>query len=80
MKMTLEFVLSLKLKLRNIYHYLDKQDIGFVYDRTARNGEAGEIFKMKKDLLPTMRSAPTTFRLPVRRDSHCEYLMVYIYR
>ena len=39
--MTLEFVESLKLKLTNIYHYLDKQDIGLVYDWTARNGEAG---------------------------------------
>ena len=48
--MTLEFVVSLKLKLTNIYHYLDKQDIDLVYDRTARNGEAGEIFKMKKNL------------------------------
>ena len=72
-------MVSLKLKLTNIYHYLDKQDIGLVYDRTARNGKAGEIFEMKK-ILPTMRSAPTTFRLLARHDSHCEYLMVYIYR
>ena len=46
--MTSEFVVSLKFKLTNIYHYLDKQDIGLVYDQTARNGEAGEIFEMKK--------------------------------
>ena len=46
--MTLEFLVSLKLKLTNIYHYLDKQDIGLVYNRTARKGEAGEIFKIKK--------------------------------
>ena len=66
----------LKLKLTNINHYLDKQDIGLVYDQTARNGEAGEIFKMKKKkkkkkkILPTMRSAPTAFRLLARRNSH----------
>ena len=55
--------------------YLDKQDIGLVYGQTERNGEAGEIFEMKKKILPTMRSAPTTFRLLARHDSHCEYLM-----
>ena len=48
--MTLEIVVSLKLKLTNIYHYLDKQDIGSVYDRTSRNSETGEIFEMKKNL------------------------------
>ena len=50
--MTLEFVMSLKLKLTNIYHYLDKQDIGLVYYRTARNGEAGDIFEMKTKSYP----------------------------
>ena len=68
--MTLQFVVSLKLKLTNIYHYLDKQDIDLVYDRTARNSEAGEISKWKK-ILPTLRIAPTAFRLLARRDSHC---------
>ena len=68
--MILEFLVSLKLKLTNIYNYLGKQDIGWVHDRTARNGKAGEIFEMKKNL-PTMRSAPTTFRLLARHDSHC---------
>ena len=68
--MNLEFVVSLTLKLININHEFDKQDIGLVYDRTARNGKAGEIFKIKK-ILPTMRYVTATFRLLARRDTHC---------
>ena len=61
--MTLEFVVSLKLKLTNIYHHLDKQDIGLVYDRTARNGKAGEIFKMKKKNLTNNKIC--TYNIPL---------------
>ena len=72
-------MVSLKLKITNIHHYLDKQDIDFVYDRTARNGEAGEIIKMKKNILLTIRSAPTTFRLLARRDSHSATNSIWYY-